>query len=92
MIEILAYKNVPYSQYGFQWTVISEWNSQEEADGEITAHVELGNDPRDLKTREKRIPTGKSPDNRHSKTQSGTALRRQWNEGNPAYETGIGKR
>lgn len=54
MIELLQYKDVPYSQWGFQWVVIGEFDTEEQAQKEIENQVRIeGLKRQDFKTRTK---------------------------------------
>ena len=84
MIELLQYKDVKNSRFGFQWDVIGEFDTEEQANTQIKSEIEVNFAKwSDFKTRPKKIIRGIAPDNRHSKDLTHTERRKRWNQGNP---------
>lgn len=90
VIEVLEYKNVPYSQFGFQWVLVGEM-TVEEAEEYIEQRVTAGTERSNFRTREKITPRTEEKrstyfrisNERRIDNLSATKKKRRWDEGNP---------
>ena len=94
MIEMLEYKDVPNSPFGFQWTVIGEADDEKEAKLRIVLILldYPDKDRSNFNTRQKRIITGIAPDNRFDKHITHTERRKRWDQGNPVGDFTTGEK